>query len=166
MDVASGVIPVILSGGEQPSGLAEMLQQFIEQTVAESPPKARLARRLSGRAVFRSAEDDELCVCITFAGDRIELQDGEGAAEDTSISADFLSIAHLTSGQESLLRLLAQRKLKVHFSASQVPFLLGMLRFMRIEPTPPRVGWTRWVLSAAAAAAAAAGVYWYVTAMP
>jgi ubiquinone biosynthesis protein UbiJ len=165
MNVASDAIPVILCGGEQPSGLAEMLQQFIEQTVAESPHKARLARRLSGRVVFRSAEDDELCVRITFTGDRIEVQDGAGGAAETSISSDFLSIAHLTSGQESPLRLLAQRKLQVRFSASQVPFLLGMLRFMRIESTRPRVGYGRWALSASAVAAVAAGVYWYLTAM-
>jgi ubiquinone biosynthesis protein UbiJ len=154
-------MPVVLTGSEEASGLADMLQQFIEQTLADSPRKVQQARRLAGRAVFRSAEDEELCVGITFAGERIELHDGGTAdAADAMITADFLTIAHLTSGQESPFRLLAQRKLKVRFSVLQVPFLLGMLRFMQIdsETTPARWLWP------VAAAVVGAAIYWYVTA--
>ena len=158
----SGVaMPEVLTGSEEVSGLADMLQQFIEQTLADSPHKVQQARRLAGRAVFRSAEDEELCVGITFAGERIELHDGGTAdAADAMITADFLTIAHLTSGQESPFRLLAQRKLKVRFSVLQVPFLLGMLRFMQIdsETTPARWLWP------VAAAVVGAAIYWYVTA--
>ena len=110
-------MPVILTAGEDASGLADMLQQFIEQTLADSPRKVRQARRLAGHAVFRAAEDEALCVGITFAGERIELQDcSTPAAADAMITADFLTIAHLTSGQESPFRLLAQRKMRVRFS--------------------------------------------------
>ena len=157
----SGVIPVQLVGGEAASGLADMLHQFIEQTLAASPRKVRQAQRLSGHAVFRSAEDEELCVRIAFAGDRIELRDGGTPdAADAMITADFLTIAHLTSGQEGPFRLLARRKLKVRFSVLQVPFLLGMLRFMQIDtgPTPGRWLWP------VAAAVAGGALYWYVTA--
>ncbi len=157
-------IPVVLVGDEEPSGLAEMLQQFIEQTVAESPHKAGQARRLAGRAVFRSAEDEALCVHIAFMGNHVELQDG-GAPRpgEASITADFLTIAHLTAGRASPFRLLVQRKLKARFSPRQVPFLLGMLRFMQIESQPRRRAWLRWTWPAAVAVAGAA-VYWYVRA--
>ena len=155
-------MPVVLSGGEDVSGLADMLHQFIEQTLAESPRKTRQARRLSGHAVFRSAEDEELCVRVSFTGERIELQDGAAAHPgEASITADFLSIAHLTTGQESPFGLLARRKLKVRFSVLQVAFLLGMLRFMRIASERRRAAWVRWTWPAAAAAAAGA-IYWYV----
>ncbi len=158
---ASSVIPVKLIGGEAVSGLADMLHQFIEQTLAESPRKVRQARRLSGHAVFRSAEDEELCVRIAFAGDRIELRDGGTPdAAGAMITADFLTIAHLTSGRESPFRLLAQRKLKVRFSVLEVPFLLGMLRFMQIDTGRTR---RRWLWPVAAAVVGGA-VYWYVTA--
>jgi predicted lipid carrier protein YhbT len=154
-------IPVVLSGGEQASGLADMLHQFIEQTLAASPRKAR---RLAGRVVFRSAEDADVAVRITFAGDRIELRDvGAPDAEDAVVSADFLTIAHLASGQESPFRLLAQRKLRVRFSVRQVPFMLRMLRFMKVELETPRAAWQRW-LWPAAGAVIAGGVYWYVSA--
>ena len=162
MDGANGVMPVVLTGAAPPSGLADMLQQFIEQTLAASPRKVQHARRLSGRAVFRSAEDEDLCVRITFAGDRIELEDGsESDAGDPSVTADFLTIAHLTSGQNTPVRLLAQRKLKVRLSLLQVPFLWGMLRFMQIESDARRRAWARWAVPAAAVAGAAAAAYWY-----
>lgn len=154
-------MPVVLTGGEDVSGLADMLHQFIEQTLAASPRKVRQARRLAGHAVFRSAEDETLCVGITFAGERIELRDGGTPdAADAMITADFLTIAHLTSGQESPFRLLAQRKLKVRFSVFQIPFLLRMLRFMQID-TGPTLG--RWLWPVAAAVVGGI-VYWYVAA--
>ena len=129
-----GSLPVILIGGDDASGMADMLRQFIEQTLAESPRKLRQARRLSGCALFRSTEDEEVCVRMTFAGDSIELRDSAvGQALTPSIAADFLTIAHLTSGQENPFWLLARRKLKAKFALRDVPFLLRMLRFMRIE---------------------------------
>lgn len=139
-----------------------MLHQFIEQTLAESPRKLRQARRLRGHAVFRAAEDRDLCVGITFTGERIELHDRRPpAATDPMVTADFLTIAHLTSGQESPFALLARRKLQMQFSARQVPFLLRMLRFMQIQEAASRA---RWVWPVAAATAAGAVVYWYMTA--
>jgi hypothetical protein len=157
-------LPVVLAAGEAASGLADMLQQFIEQTIADSPRKSQQARRLHGRALFRSVEDDAVCVCIHFAGNRIELRDGaEAPVTSPSITADFLTIAHLTSGQENPFRLLAQGKLNARFSVLQVPFLLRMLRFMRIESASRRATRKRWALATGAAAAAAAAAYWYVT---
>lgn len=159
---SSNAIPVRLIGGEAVSGLADMLHQFIEQTLAGSPRKVRSAQRLAGKAVFRSAEDEELCVRITFAGDCIELEEtATPRADDAVVTADFLTIAHLTSGQESPLRLLARRKLRARFSVVQIPFLLRMLRFMRIESEPPGATPLRWAWPAAVAAAAGA-LYWYV----
>ena len=162
-------IPVVVNGGEEVSGLAEMLQQFIEQTLAASPRKVQQARRLRGGAVFRSAEDDDVSVRIRFAGDRIELDDGaERGAGDALIRADFLSIAHLTAGQESPFRLLARRRLKVAFSISQLPFTLRMLRFMQIDTAASRelrrLRRARWLWSGAAAALATGAVCWYMIA--
>jgi hypothetical protein len=160
-DLPDAAPPVVLTGDAEPSGLADMLHQFIEQTLAASPRKVRQARRLAGHAVFRAAEDEALCVGITFAGERIELRDGSmPGAGDAMITADFLTIAHLTSGTESPFRLLARRKMQVRFSVLQVPFLLGMLRFMQIESETSRGRW----LWPVAAAVAAGGLCWYVAA--
>lgn len=159
-------IPVVLGGGGEASGLAEMLRQFLDQTLAASPRKVQQARRLSGAAVFRSAEDEAVAVHIHFAGDRIELSDGGAAApRAATITADFLTIAHLTSGRESPFRLLAERKLRAHFSLLDVPFLLGLLRLMRTRPLArrherPHLLRRLWPLALAVAGAGA--LYWWV----
>jgi hypothetical protein len=156
-------IAVILQGdgaGESTSGLAQMLHQFMEQTLAESPQKRRLAQTLSGEAVFRAAEDREICVAIVFRGDRIELHDGAiaRAASASSVTADFLSIAHLTSGQESPWALLARRKLQARVRVRDLAFLAGMLRFMR---TPSAASGARFYWLAAAVAGAGLALYLY-----
>ena len=131
-------IPVTIApaggGEEEASGLAHMLHQFFEQTLGDSPEKRRLARKLRGDAIFRAAEDETIGVRIRFHGDCIELSDAdeEDPAGTATVTADFLTIAHLTSGQESPYLLLARRKLRAHFRPGEVAFLLRMLSFMRI----------------------------------
>jgi len=123
-----------LGAEQQVSGLTHMLHQFIEQTLEASPAKRRLAQKLCGEAIFRAAEDEAIQTRICFHGDCIELSDaGEGEpAGAASLTADFLTIAHLTSGQESPLALLAKRKLRVRFRSGEIAFLLRMFAFMRI----------------------------------
>jgi hypothetical protein len=116
-----------------------MLHQFLEQTLEDSPEKRRLARKLHGEAIFRAAEDEAIRVRIRFRGESIELSDaGDGASPDTAcVTADFLSIAHLTAGQESPFALLARRKLRARFRPGEIPFLLRMLGFMRSPAAEP-----------------------------
>jgi hypothetical protein len=168
---SSETIPVVLKGAEEASGLAEMVRQFLEQVLAESPRKARRARRLSGAAVLRSAEEKDVAVRIHFAGDRIELSDGAGiGSRDATITADFLTIAHLTSGQESLVRLLTDRRLRARFALTDVPFLLGVLSLMRSRPAvrAEERRRRRLLLWLAISAAAGAGVlsWWWLAGTP
>lgn len=161
-------MPVVLEGGDEASGLADMLRQFLEQTLAESPRKRHQARALSGRALVRSTEDAEVCVCIEFAADHIELRDADGEQPGVpGIAADFLTLAHLTSGRENPFHLLARRRLEARFSFAQIPFLLRLLRFLRIESDAQRALRRRRAVLAATAVAggvAACGIYWYATA--
>jgi hypothetical protein len=159
-------IPVVLENGEEASGLADMLRQLIEQTLAESARKRRQARGLRGEAVFRAAEDEEVCVHIVFRGDRIELRDasGVGASGAAAITADFLTIAHLTTGQESPFALLARRKLRARFSLRQLPFLLNLLRLLRTADRDGETARARWLWIAAAAGAGAAALCWVIIA--
>ncbi len=116
-----------------------MLHQFLQQSLADSPNKRRQAERLRGRVVFTSAEDETIRVCIAFSGKVIEVFDVEdNSVTAPSITADFLSVAHLTTGQESPLALLRQRKLKLAFSWRELPFLLGTLRFMKLPAQRPQ----------------------------
>jgi len=162
--VAGGAaIPVVLTNGEGASGLADMLRQFLEQTLADSTRKQHQARSLRGDAVFRSAEDENVCVQIAFRGDRVELRDAGGpdASETAVITADFLTIAHLASGREGPFSLLVRRKLRARFRLRQLPFLLNVLRFMRTSDQGERAR-RRWL--AAVVAIGIAALYWLIIA--
>ncbi len=162
----SGIPVTIEAGGdgeEAASGLAHMLQQFIEQTLEVSPGKRSRARRLRGEVLFRAAEDEAVCVSLVFAGDRIALRDGAAsrAGEVSSVTADFISIAHLTSGQESPFALLARRRLRARVRPRDLPFLLRMLGFMRLERDGETGRRRLWLTITAVAAAVAAGAALY-----
>lgn len=126
--------PVELENPNDASGLADMLHQFLQQTVESSPTKLRAARKLSGTLWFQSAEDMELVVALTFARDRIGVADAPPAElARPSLTADFLSTAHITTGEESPFALLLQKKISARVRLTQALFLLRVLRFMKID---------------------------------
>ena len=158
--------PVMLTAGDDPSGLADMLHQYLSQTLADSPEKVQRARRLDGEVAFQAAEDEAISVKLVFRGDRIELVDGE-LVEAPRLTGDFLSVAHLTSGDESPLGLVLSRKLRVKFSVQHLPFLMGVLDLMTLEEElRRRRARLRWVGAGAAAATAASAVGYYLTTLP
>ena len=157
-------VPVSLVDDDEASGLAMMLHQFLEQTLADSPAKTRLAGALRGEVLFRASEDEAIGVRIAFTGGGIQLTDtgrAEVEASIPSIKGDFLSIAHLTTGQDSPLSLLARRQLRAQFSLAQLPFLFRVLRLMRIDDEAPRAvfGARRWVWAAALCVLSAVAAY-------
>lgn len=157
---------VLLAGGGEVSGLADMLHQFLSQILDEYPAKSRLARRISGRMLFRAAEDEAICVKLSFDAGTIEIRDHAGARGGMpSLTADFLTTAHLTTGEESPFALVSRRKMRVRCAPWHAPFLVRVLRLMRIPPRPEiaRARRLRWALLVVATAAAA-GVAWWLLA--
>mgnify|MGYP001593715258 CR=1 FL=1 len=127
-DLTTASCPVVLHHPERASGLADLLQQFLQQNLAASPKKAARAARLEGAVLFRSAEDPRVCVRIRFAHGAIELCD-VGHLDDAeharlpSITSDFVATGELTTGQSSPLALLLRRRVRAHATARQARFL-------------------------------------------
>jgi hypothetical protein len=145
---------VELVDADSASGLADLLHQFLEQTVEASEDKSRRARALRGDVVVRAAEDEDVAVRIAFLGDRIELADlGARRVAAPSIQGDFLTVAHVTSGQASPLSLVLRRRLRVSFRLGELPFLLRVMSFMRIDDGAAKRGFPALAFAAALAAA-------------
>lgn len=126
--------PVYLPAGPDASGLADMIHQYLSQNVTDSERKRDQAQGLLGDVYIEAAEAD-ICVRIRFHGDHIDLTDVVAPAPDgASIKADFISVAHLTTGERGPFELLATRRLRVKFQPVQIPFLVRVLRFMQIPP--------------------------------
>lgn len=164
--VDSGDYPVVLKNAQNASGLADMLHQYLAQNISEFPRKVNQARSLRGEVAFRAAEDEDVCVRMVFSGDRIDLIDvGTTAIAAPAMTTDFISVAHLTTGEEGPFSLLVKRKMKVQFSLLDAAFLIGVLRFMQIpaelREEQPLATW-KWVAIGAGAAAAGGGTWWYL----
>lgn len=163
--VSVSPVSVQLKGGDDASGLANMLHQYIAQNIEDSPKKQSQARSLRGTMVFRAAEDVDICVRITFERGRIMLEDTAAVPQGVpSITADFLTVAHLTTGERGPFGLLLTRKMRVRFSPRQMPFLHRALRFMQVpmERDSMAASWKWWLGVALLGGAMAALIYWFV----
>jgi hypothetical protein len=157
-------VAVVLRGGPDASGLADMLHQLLEQTLGD-PDRARRAGVLRGQVHFRAAEDEQVCAYLRFSADGVEVGDAERTSVHAfpELTADFLSVADLSTGRRGPLALMATGKLRVRCSPRDVPFLVGVAGVLRLAAPPgPRVTTWRWVAAGAAAAGGAAVVGWWL----
>ncbi len=152
---------MVLHGGDSASGLADMLHQFLTQTLEGDPGRARRAARLRGALLFCAAEDPAVCVRIDFAGGRVDVTDHQGQVDGLPmITSDFITTAHLTTGEEGPFRLLLARRLRVRLRWRRGPFLVRALRIMQLPAPQPVRRRRRLYLVAAVLVAAAALTVW------
>jgi len=160
--VPAPVCAVVLHGGDEVSGLADILHQFLTQTLEADPARARRAARLRGALLFRAAEDPAVCVRIGFAGGRVEVGDHDGDPDGDRdglpvITSDFVTTAHLTTGAEGPFGLLLARRLRVRTPWRRGRFLVRALRVMQL-PAPPARRRSRLVIATIVLVAAAAAL--------
>jgi predicted lipid carrier protein YhbT len=90
-------VPVRLADGAE-SGLARIVQQYLEQDLAEFESKRRRARRLRGR-VAMTASDHETTVTLDLRGTEIVIFDGEPGPVDASITGPHQALVRLIQGR-------------------------------------------------------------------
>jgi len=89
--------PVTLVAGEEASGLANMVGQYLEQLLATSPEKCAEAALLRGRFGLRATEGS-VAVTIVFDGDRVLVE--EGLCEpDAVIGGPVETLMHMLAGR-------------------------------------------------------------------
>lgn len=90
-------VPVRLAEGAE-SGLARIVQQYLEQDQDEFEAKRRRAARLRGR-VTMTASDHQTSVTLDFRGDEVLVFDGERPPVDASIVGPHRALVRLLQGQ-------------------------------------------------------------------
>jgi hypothetical protein len=115
------------------SGLASIVQQYLEQDLAEFEHKRRRASRLRGR-VAMTASDHDTTVTLDFRGDEILIWDGEQPPLDASIAGPYRGLVQLLQGEANPLREHLRGLLRVRSSLRRPFFPLQVHRLMKLPP--------------------------------
>jgi predicted lipid carrier protein YhbT len=115
------------------SGFASIVQQFLQQQLAESYKRRTRASRMRGRLGL-SATDYESSVTVDFRGDEIIVSDGSSEALDASIAGPYKSLTKLLQGRSNPLVEHLLRHLKVSSRLGNLFFPLRVHRLMKLAP--------------------------------
>jgi predicted lipid carrier protein YhbT len=124
-------IPVRLADGAE-SGLARIVQQFLEQDQAEFEHKRRRAARLRGR-VAMTASDHGATVTLEFRGGEILVHDGEQGPVDASIEGPHKALVRLLQGETHPLVEHLRGRLRVRSRLRRLWLPLRLHRLMKLE---------------------------------
>jgi putative sterol carrier protein len=125
-------LPVRLADGAD-SGLASIVQQYLEQDLEEFADKRRLASRLRGRLAMTAA-DYETTVTVEFSGGEIAVWDGERPPLDASIVGPYRGLTRLLQGQANPLVEHLRGRLRVRSSLRRPFFPLRVHSLMKLPP--------------------------------
>jgi putative sterol carrier protein len=129
---ASADIRVRLEAGAT-SGLASIVQQFLEQQLADSARRRARAARLRGRLGL-TATDYDASVTVDFRGDEIAISDGRAGPLDASIAGPYQSLTRLLQGRSNPLIEHLRGRLKVTSRLGNLFFPFRVHRLMKLAP--------------------------------
>jgi hypothetical protein len=113
------------------SGLAHIVQQFLEQDQAEFEKKRKRAARLRGR-VAMTASDHGTTVTLEFNGQEILVYDGEHGPVDASITGPHRALVRLLRGEAHPLVEHLRGRLRVRSRMRRLFFPLRLHRLMKL----------------------------------
>jgi len=125
-------IRVRLAEGAE-SGLANIVQQFLEQSLDESESRRRRALGLRGR-IAMTAADHQITVTLDFRGDEILVWDGEQGPLQASIAGPHRSLVGLLQGEGNPLLEHLRGRLRVRSSLRKPFFPLQVHGLMKLPP--------------------------------
>ncbi|HEY6395187.1 MAG TPA: SCP2 sterol-binding domain-containing protein [Candidatus Binataceae bacterium] len=115
------------------SGLASIVQQFLEQQLAESEQRRLRASHLRGRLGL-TATDYKASVTVDFRGDQIAVYDGKAEPLDASIAGPYKSLTELLQGRRNPLIEHLRGHLKVKSKLRNLFFPFRVHRLMKLAP--------------------------------
>ncbi|HYB90411.1 MAG TPA: SCP2 sterol-binding domain-containing protein [Candidatus Binataceae bacterium] len=115
------------------SGFASIVQQFLEQQLAESQSRRRRAARLRGRLGL-TATDYHASVTVDFGNEGIVVCDGEAEPLDASIAGPYKSLTELLQGRSNPLveHLRGRLRVKSHLRNPFLPYRVH--RLLKLSP--------------------------------
>lgn len=115
------------------SGFANIVQQYLQQSLDESEKRRRRARQLQGRLAMTATDYDQ-AVTLVFTGADISILDGEQRPLDASIRGPYSTLVDLLQGEASPLVAHLRGRIRVTSSWSKPFFPLHAHNLMKLEP--------------------------------
>lgn len=136
--VAASEVPVRLAQ-DAASGLAHIVQQYLEQGLAESARKRRRAARLCGRVALTNT-DYGAAVTLELRGDEIVVHDGARDPLDASIEGPHATLLRVLRGQAHPLLEHLRGRLRVRSRPRRLLLPLRLHRIMKLSQETSHVG--------------------------
>ena len=119
------------------SGLASIVQQYLEQQLAESADRRRRAFRIRGRLGL-VATDYSHAVTVDFTGDEISVHDGMHEPLDARIAGTHQALTKLLQGEANPLIEHLRGRIKVTSKLRNLWLPLRVHRLMKLARTDAR----------------------------
>ena len=152
----NGQSPVRLTAGEQASGLANIVSQYLEQLLGESPQKRSEADALRGNLGLLAREGD-VAITIVFSDDGIRIEEGLSEA-DAVISGKVEQLMHVLAGRANPVWAVAGGRMAFRPGLRRPLFGYQAYKLMRLPGVHPWSGLPRPPARVLAGAAATVGV--------
>ena len=148
----NGHLPVTIAAGEEASGLANIVGQYLEQLLGDSPEKRAEAAVLSGRLGLLAREGD-VAVTIVFGESGIDILEGL-QQPDAVVSGEVEALMHILAGRANPVVQAFERTVGVRPGLRRPLFGYAAYHVMRLPGVHVWSGVPRSVLVGAGAAAA------------
>ena len=114
------------------SGLAQIMEQFLQQNLAESEKKRRMALRLRGRIAMTDVDHD-CTVTLVFAEGGVAILDGPQHPLDATITGPYETLLRLLQGRANPLLEHVRGRLKVRSRVRRLFLPLHVHSLMKLE---------------------------------
>ncbi len=139
----NGTVPVRTVAGDEASGLANIIGQYLEQILNDSTEKRAEALSLRGRLGLHAREGD-VAVTIVFDGETIAIEEGL-QDPDAVIGGDIEFLMHIMAGRANPAWEVLSRKMTVGLGVRRPMFAYQAYSLMRLPgvhvwdgvPRPP-----------------------------
>jgi hypothetical protein len=125
-------ISVSAREGQSLNGLGMMMQQYLEQNLADFEHKVREGHRIRGS--FTVEMEGGVASTMTFQGDRILIQNDVAAKPDLYLKGSYVVMSKVIAGQANPFTELWRKNIKMAALPRRPLQCFRVLRFLKIPP--------------------------------
>ncbi len=128
----TSTIPICKLEGQKLNGLGNMILQFMQQEIAASEQKSQKARKIS--CTMSMAVEGGISVTISFAGNRILVENGVVVQPDMYMHASYLLMTDILCGKVNPVVEFLKGQIKLKAIPRRPIQALKVLGILKLDP--------------------------------